>query len=182
VIAGLVIDVHEESLFEQATATFSADRRYRYALTRRWDSDWPMAVFIMLNPSTADAFQLDPTLRRCVGFAKAWRAGGVLVLNLFALRSTDPQVLRSHPDPVGPDNDRAIAWWVSTDAEPLGPVVVAWGADAAIGDRAAAVLRLLAARQVRPQCLGTTQDGHPRHPLYVAASTATTDYHLAGAA
>jgi hypothetical protein len=182
VIPGLVTDVHEVSLFEQATATFSRCRRYRYALTRRWDTDLPMAMFLMLNPSTADAFRLDPTIRRCIGFARAWHAGGLLILNLFGLRSTDPQVLRSAPDPIGPDNDRAIAWWFSADAEPLEPVIVAWGADAVIGDRAAAVLRLLAARHVRPQCLGTTQEGHPRHPLYVAASTATTDYHLDGAA
>jgi hypothetical protein len=179
---GLVTDRHEESLFESATATFSSDRRYRYALTRRWDPDWPLAVFVMLNPSTADAFTVDPTVRRCIGFAKSWHAGGLLILNLFALRSTDPRALRSDPDPVGPANNPVIAWWLSAEAEPLGPVIVAWGADSAIGDRDREVLALLAARQARPQCLGVTQDGHPRHPLYVAASTSAIGYGLGDAA
>ncbi|TMF61888.1 MAG: DUF1643 domain-containing protein, partial [Chloroflexi bacterium] len=67
-------------------ATFSADRRYRYRLWRRWDGARPVVAFVMLNPSTADARRDDPTIRRCIGFAKSWGFGGVEVVNLFAYR------------------------------------------------------------------------------------------------
>ncbi|MGF6870951.1 DUF1643 domain-containing protein [Paraburkholderia sp. MM5477-R1] len=81
---------------------------YRYILTRAADSMCPMktaAVFVMLNPSTADEEQDDPTIRRCRGFARLWDCNGISVANLYALRSTDPAGLWVHPDPVGPDND-----------------------------------------------------------------------------
>lgn len=97
----------------RATADFSPDLSYRYRLTRTWDQclvcNRPPAVFVMLNPSTADASLDDPTIRRCVGFAKAWGCPGLTVVNLYALRSADPKALWSHPDPVGPDNNR----WIS---------------------------------------------------------------------
>jgi hypothetical protein len=140
-----------------ASATFSPCRTYRYALTRVWAPGRPLAAFIMLNPSTADALDDDATIRRVSGFARSWTAGGILVLNLFALRATDPRQLRQHPDPVG-------------------PVVCAWGVHGVLADRDQRVLELLRARCVRPLCLGTTKDGHPRHPLYVPGSTPTTDY------
>lgn len=172
----LVIDRHAATLDEQATATFSPCRTYRYALTRRWHPDWPLAAFVMCNPSTADAFRVDPTVQRCIGRARAWGAGGLLVLNIFALRSTDPKALYDHADPVGPDNDRVIAEHLSLAADPLGPVVVAWGTHGALHDRGHRVDALLRARGVRPVCLGTTRQGFPRHPLYVPASTQTCDY------
>lgn len=93
----VVVDLVEPALGEEATATFSPDRTYRYALTRRWRADLPVAAFLMLNPSTADAFVLDPTVRRCIGFARAWNTGGVLVLNLFGLRASNPSALYDHP-------------------------------------------------------------------------------------
>lgn len=158
-----------------ATATFSQGHTYRYALTRRWDLTRPLAVFVMLNPSTADAFADDPTIRRCISFARSWTAGGLLVLNLFGLRATDPQVLRRHPDPVGPDNDLVIAERLA-DNEPVGPVICAWGTRGTLNGRADQVLRLLRGYGVRPLCLGTTKDGHPRHPLYVRGDTATVEY------
>jgi hypothetical protein len=176
VIADLVLDRHAATLDEEATALFSPCRTYRYALTRVWDADQPLAAFIMLNPSVADAFVLDPTIRRCISFARSWAAGGVLVLNLFGLRSTDPKALYNHPDPVGPDNDLVIADHFSTDGPLVGPVVCAWGIHGALSGRAPRVERLLRARGVRPVCLGTTKGGHPRHPLYVPNATPTYDY------
>ena len=139
-------------------ATFSADGRYRYRLWRRWDRARPVVAFVMLNPSTADATRDDPTIRRCISFARAWGFGGVEVVNLFAYRATDPRVLRRARDPVGPGNDRQIA----RACREAALVVAAWGASHA-GDRAAHVLRRLSA----PRCFGTTRSGQPAHPLYL---------------
>src|SRR5690606_18576726 len=92
------------------TARFSPCGQYRYLLTRPipapfWKPDAGEAVFVMLNPSTADASEDDPTIRRCIGFAKEWGCTGLTVANLYALRSTDPKGLWKHRDPVGPEND-----------------------------------------------------------------------------
>jgi hypothetical protein len=173
----LIRDEHQATLDEHATATFSSCRTYRYALTRTWDSSLPLAAFVMLNPSTADAFVEDATIRRCKSFARSWRAGGLLVLNAFALRSTDPKALYGHPDPVGPDNDAVIAEAFSVNGPNVGSVVCAWGVHGALSGRAGHVDGLLRGRGVTPVCLGTTKDGHPRHPLYVPSTTPTVEYH-----
>src|SRR5438128_11131670 len=107
-------------------ATFSRDRRYRYRLWRRWDRSRAVVAFVMLSPSTADAMHDDPTIRRCVGFARAWGCGGVDVVNLFALRATDPRALRKAADPIGPANERHLRRAVRA----AGLVVLAWGAHA----------------------------------------------------
>jgi hypothetical protein len=164
-----IIDRDESLVGATATATFSPCRTYRYALTRRWN-ERPLAVFIMLNPSTADAFTLDPTVRRCVGFANSWTAGGILVLNLFGLRATDPKALYHHDDPIGPDNDTVIAEHLAAD-EPVGPVIAAWGVHGALNGRSERVAALIRARGHRPLCLGLTKGGYPRHPLYVSGKT-----------
>ncbi len=167
----LVVD-RTADLVSEATATFSACRTYRYALTRTWDDQRLPLAFVMLNPSTADAFTVDPTIRRCMDFARRWGAGGLLVLNTYALRSTDPKALRSHPNPVGPVNDAVLADQL---AQPLARVVAAWGAHAT-PDRAAVVGALVRASGHVPQCLGRTKAGAPRHPLYIAANTVTQEW------
>ena len=86
-------------------ATISDCGRYRYGLWRIWNWQLPNAVFIMLNPSTADAETDDPTIRRCVGFARSWDLGGVHIANLFALRASDPGELANAQDPIGSAND-----------------------------------------------------------------------------
>lgn len=169
-------DHHTPALGETASATFSEDRTYRYLLTRRWDRDLPMAVFIMLNPSTADAIVVDPTIRRCITFARSLKAGGVIVTNLFALRSTNPQTLHTHPAPVGPDNDAVLSWVLSGRHGPVGPVVAAWGIHGTLLDRGESVTRLMKACNVRPLCLGVTKDGHPRHPLYLSNGTTAVEF------
>jgi hypothetical protein len=163
----ILIDRHEPGLGETATAWFSPCRSYRYALTRSWLLGLPTAVFVMLNPSTADAFDEDPTVRRCLGYARAWGCGRLTVLNLFALRSTYPKALYGHPDPVGPDNDGLIAEIVGehlTDTPP-GPVVAAWGAHGALHDRGRAVAGRLRGLGARLVCLGVTAKGQPKHPV-----------------
>ena len=86
-------------------AVFSPNGVYRYSLSRVWKREKGLVLFLLLNPSTADANVLDPTLRRCMSFAEAWGYGGILVGNIFALRSTDPQFLYLSRDPIGPTND-----------------------------------------------------------------------------
>jgi hypothetical protein len=164
VSADLITDRSVSLFGEDATAVFSGRRTHRYALTRWWDADRPAAVFVMLNPSTADAFTVDPTVRRCIGFAQRWGAGGLVVLNAFALRSTNPKALYTHPDPVGRLNDAVIADYVRRYAGVR--VVVAWGQHGTHLDRAGRVVRVLSSVGAQPVCLGVTKSGQPRHPLY----------------
>lgn len=149
---------------DRSGAEFSSCRRYRYRLWRRW-GDGPWVCWIMLNPSTATATEDDPTIRRCISFSKRWGCGSLDVVNLFAFRSTDPAALKNEDDPVGPENNAAIL--KSVDRAAL--VVAAWGVHGTLDGRDARVKALLSGRL---QCLGTTKEGHPRHPLYVAGSTA----------
>lgn len=140
---------------------------YRYTLHRPAEMVCPersTAVFVMLNPSTADATRDDPTIRRCRGFARAWGCNGLTVLNLYALRSPDPTALWKSSDPVGPENDD----YLRRVARECGDVVCAWGSNAR-SDRVAAFLRIMAGLAARLWCLGVTKSGAPRHPLYVRA-------------
>ena len=142
-------------------ATFCASGRHRYRLWRRW-SDGPVVGFCLLNPSTADADRNDPTIRRCIGFARAWGYGGVEVVNLFAFRATDPRELRRATDAVGRANDRHLA----AAARRVDAMVVAWGVHGAWQSRDRDALALLS-RWTRPLALGWTRSGAPRHPLYL---------------
>lgn len=150
------------------TAQFDPTFAYRYLLIREWDSSLPTACFIMLNPSTADATKDDPTVRRCIGFAKRWGYGVLEVVNIFAYRATAPADLWPLSDPVGPENDAHIA-----DAVQRASIVIAaWGTHGAYRGRGAEV----AARLTDAKCLGATQAGHPRHPLYVPGDTRPVDF------
>ena len=141
-------------------AVFSPDRTYRYLLVRWW-GDAPSMAWVMLNPSTADAFADDPTIRRCMKFARREGCGGITVVNLFALRSADPRVLRHHPDPVGASNDTVIGMNVGRDS----PVVAAWGTGGTLNGRDREVAGQLKATGIALKCFGVTRDGHPKHPL-----------------
>ena len=151
-------------------AAFSRDRRYRYRLWRRWDRSRPAIAFCMLNPSTADARRDDPTIRRCIGFARDWGYGGIEVVNIFALRATDPRALRSARDPVGPRNDAFMR-----QAAARSPVVIAWGVHGALRGRGATALRLFGPR-TRLLALGRTRSGAPRHPLYLRRDAEAVEY------
>jgi hypothetical protein len=121
----------------------------------------------MLNPSTADAFQLDPTNRRCVGFAQAWGYGALVTTNIFAFRSTNPAGLRTTNDAVGPENNEAIL----TAAKNADLVIAAWGTHGELQDRGNAVREMLGEVGVELHALKLTKAGHPGHPLYVAGDT-----------
>ena len=139
-------------------ALFSRDRRYRYRLWRSWDPDGARVAFVMLNPSTADDRRDDPTIRRCVGFARSWGFGSLDVVNLFGYRATFPADLVRAPDPVGQENARHVR--AALRGADL--VVLAWG-------RRATDSVLLSLP--RAHCLGLTRTGQPRHPLYVRGET-----------
>ncbi|MEQ1760459.1 MAG: DUF1643 domain-containing protein [Vicinamibacterales bacterium] len=154
-------------------AVISADGRYRYKLWRRWDDSARTMLWVLLNPSTADANSDDPTLRRCVGFAKQHGYSGIVIVNLFAYRATDPRELRHADDPVGPDNDAHIA---TACGQPGVDVVVAgWGAHALARPRAAHVRNVVDAHRGTMRCFAKSKDGHPRHPLYVPYSAQLMD-------
>ncbi len=139
---------------------------YRYTLWREWNSDAPGVGFVMLNPSTADATIDDATIRRCTGFARSWGFGALEVVNLFAYRATNPATLRQVVDPIGPLGDR----YLLEMRRRAQTVVVSWGNQGSWQNRDQIVLRLLSGRDI--YCLGRTQLGHPRHPLYLKANTA----------
>lgn len=150
-------------LFGTKSADFSPCRNYRYALWRRWDRGGPLVMFIGLNPSTADETEDDPTIRRCIGFAKLWGAGGLCMTNLFAFRATNPRDMIDHLDPIGPENN----FWLQEVAARSGMIIAAWGAHGKHKGRDRDVLNIIPTLY----CLGTTKDGQPRHPLYIKADT-----------
>lgn len=145
-------------------AEFSDCCAYRYRLWRIWEPDLPRLVWIMLNPSTADAEMNDPTIRRCIGFAKREGCGGIEVVNLYALRSTDPSALGKHPDPVGPENLAYLDQAMESGSD----LVAAWGAWTGPARMHSVARSLLPDAELL--CLGRTKkDRAPRHPLYVRA-------------
>jgi hypothetical protein len=153
----------------------SDDGRYRYALRRQTGvlGAEGAVLFVMLNPSTADATDDDPTIRRCLNYARRWGYARLDVANLYALRATNPAELFAGEDPVGPDNDA----WLERLAKPSPSVVVAWGATPhPEPERARRVLELLEFYAGTARCLGQTRDLHPRHPLYVRADAARTPF------
>ncbi len=145
---------------------------YRYTLTRKWSDENRIAIWIMLNPSCADANQDDPTIRRCIGFSKALKCGRMIVLNLYAYRSPNPRDLAHVDDPVGPENDKYLSKVLTLSGNPL--VIAAWGANNLHVERSRHVMGLL--EGVPVHCLGLTDEGRPRHPLYLPAKTKLIRY------
>ncbi len=144
-------------------AIFSPDERYRYSLWRIWDTALPVLLFLMLNPSKANASDNDPTVERCQRRSIQLGFGGLFVANLFGLVSTDPTVLKGHPDPVGPENDEAIM----IAARQAGMVICGWGTHGQLNGRGERVLTMLREALIQPYCLLQNSDGSPGHPLYV---------------
>ena len=148
-------------------ATFDESQAYRYTLWRSWDPARARVGFVMLNPSTADHRQDDPTIRRCIDFARRWGYGSLLVVNLFAYRASSPSALRRTADPIGPRNEHYLRYARQRTAD----LVVAWGVHGALMGQHERALSRLGSRRRRPLlCLGVTKGGFPRHPLYLPAS------------
>lgn len=157
---------------EAGPAIFSVSGLHRYTLTRTWDEDRAMVAWVGLNPSTADERQLDPTLRRVLGFSQDWGYGSFVMLNLFGYRATKPSEMREAAeagiDIVGPGNDQNIIQVVQRARL----VICAWGTHGALYGRDAMVVSLIHQHhRHRPFCLGYTAQDFPRHPLYVKADT-----------
>jgi len=164
------------SLFELAdpndvlrTARLSEDGAYRWTLHRIWGSPSNLLTFIMLNPSTADALQDDPTIRRCIGFARDLGLAGLVVVNLYAYRATKPADLWRAVEPTGGHHNDQTLRRALTKAETHGsPVIAAWGANAK-PDRVAWLTRQPGAHRL--QALHITKAGAPGHPLYLPAAS-----------
>ena len=159
---------------DTAGALFSPCRIWRYTLWRVWDASLPAGNvnWLMLNPSTADEFVLDPTLTRCQNFSREWGYGGMVVTNLFAFRATDPMVIKEPPEPVGSENDRAIV----ESATEAGLVVCGWGNHGAHLGREQKVLKLLSRAGIQLHCLKKNADGSPGHPLYLPGDSRPTPF------
>lgn len=150
-------------------AQFSPDRKYRYGLWRIWMHLKPLVFFIGLNPSTADETANDPTIRRCIGFAKRWNYGGIYMGNLFAYRAgPDPAQLKAEAEPIGRDNDKELQRMASEAKI----TVAAWGNWGTYRDRGAQVLKLIPGCY----CLGVTKAGQPKHPLYLPGNSLPATY------
>lgn len=143
----------------KTSAEFSKCEKYRYALWRIWDESKPVAMIIGLNPSTADAENDDPTIRRCKKFAEFWGYGGVCMANLFAFRATEPSDMMKASDPIGPENDE----WLVKLAKDAGVVVAAWSS------KGRHLYRSSEVRKMFPELhyIKLNKSGEPAHPLYL---------------
>jgi len=161
-------------LLLERDAVISECERYRYLLRRSWDHDLPRALFVMLNPSTADANIDDATIRSCTRLLRPKGYGSFEVVNLFGWRATDPSELAKAADPVGPDNDRIAEAAISR----CDIAICAWGAHRmAVGrGRATAMTGLIRGQRPAAYCLGTTKARAPKHPLYIKTGTPLVAY------
>lgn len=154
-------------LFLERDAVISDCGKYRYLLRRTWNHDLPRVLFVMLNPSTADAEVDDATIRSCMRLCRSWNYGSFEVVNLYGWRATDPKALFAAAEPVGDRNDRII----ETAIERCDLVIFAWGAHKMVNSRARAMRDLVLMHRPQVFCLGTTKAGHPKHPLYIKSGT-----------
>ena len=146
---------------------------YRYLLWRTWDTRLPCLLWVLLNPSVADADADDPTLRRCQAFSAAWGYGALEIVNLFGLRTQYPRGLLDASDPVGPANDQFIL----AASRRASAIIAAWGNHGAYQQRERIVMSLLACGgSAAVLCLGMTKRNQPCHPLYTRHGTAAISY------
>ena len=167
-----MITRHHHDGATRSSALYSDCETYRYALTRTWQTDGPRVLFVMLNPSKATEAHNDPTVGRCENRARALGYGAFRVTNLFALRETDPAMMRKHIEPNGPDNDATLikaARWADL-------TIAAWGVHGIHRQRNTEVIDLFTQYKCPLYALGLTKDGHPRHPLYLPYSAQPTHW------
>lgn len=139
---------------------FSDDLKYRYLFCQKW-SDGESILFIGLNPSMSEG--LNPTLKRCIQFAKDWNYGRCYILNLFAYRAAKPSGLKIAELPIGKENND----WLIKTGKRVDKIVFAWGVHGSWKNRDQEVISLFP----NAYCLGKTKAGFPKHPLYLKANT-----------
>lgn len=159
-----------------AGASFSKCERYRYTLWRTWVEDKARALFIMLNPSTADESKLDNTVTRCKGYAEAWGYGGLVVCNIFAYRATKPEDMKAQDDPVGKGNDAIILSAARSITEDGGVVICAWSQHGKMMQRAQSVRTMLFNASIKMHYLRMGAGGMPHHPLYLPKDLTPTEW------
>lgn len=157
-----------------SSATFSPCGTYRYDLRRTWDPKGQLLIVIGANPSVADAFREDHTVRKLITWARNWGCGGLCVQNCFAYRSTDPQGLYIASDPIGPENDATIE--ATLEAHRNARLLLAWGIHGAFRNRGERVFRMAKEIHGSPECFGVVANGEPMHPLRLAYKTAPRPY------
>lgn len=143
----------------KSDAIFSKDRLHRYVLIRMWDLKKPSLMIISLNPSTADEKINDPTIQRCIGFAKKWGFGKLFVTNLFSFRATFPKDLFNSKNPVGVEND----YWIKKLSKKVNKIVLAYGNNGKFKKRHEKILKMID----NPYCIKKSKTGFPMHPLYL---------------
>ena len=143
-------------------AKFSSCRKYRYALWRIWDLSRPFVMFIGLNPSTADETKDDPTIRRCINFAKYWNYGGIYVTNLFAYRSSSTRKMMTFSNPIGDENDK----WIRNLSQKSNIIIAAWGNDGIHLNRS----KTIEDKIPNLKCIKKNKSGQPAHPLYLKSN------------
>ncbi|GAL83447.1 hypothetical protein MYP_674 [Sporocytophaga myxococcoides] len=147
-----------KNIYDESGAIISTCKNYRYRLWRIWDKSKPFVMFIMHNPSTADESEDDRTIKRCVNFAKSWGYGGIYVGNIFAYRSTKPEVIKQVIDPIGPDNNKHLTEML----QKCQIVIAAWGNHPKTESKPLKGIDI-----GKFYYLSLTKTGNPRHPLYL---------------
>lgn len=156
------------------SATFSPCEKYRYDLIRQFAvlNGQGICNFIILNPSTADYFVNDPTVSRCISYAKSWGFGALIVTNIFAFRSTNPRALKTIDDPVGPLNNDYILQGALQSKQ----VICAWGDHGNLGNRSTIVREMLDKHRIKLYYLRLTNKKQPGHPLYLSKDIKPTEW------
>tara|TARA_Y100001970_G_scaffold277689_1_gene382283 strand:- start:468 stop:947 length:480 start_codon:yes stop_codon:yes gene_type:complete len=154
--------------FIDSGAKFSNCRKYRYTLWRTWDDSKPKVMFLGLNPSTADEVNNDPTVTRCINYAKVWGYGGMFMMNIFAFRTTYPVELKKAKNPIGKDNDK----WIKEISLSVDKSIGAWGNDGKFLDRSKSIKNIVK----NLHCLKVNSSGEPAHPLYLKADLKPIKY------
>lgn len=161
----MIIRTHTSDDGTRSRAIYTDCELYRYVLTRRWGAKSGNRIaFVGLNPSTATEVQNDPTVARCINYAKSWGYDAMTMLNAYAYRSTDPQRLKQIDDPVGSRCDH----FIREQTQAASRVILCWGTHAAYLDRHAELLQKLRRWQRVLHCLKITKGGYPWHPLYLS--------------
>ena len=144
------------------SCVLSKCNKYRYELRRAWNSSKPQIMFILLNPSTADDIEDDPTIKKCISYTKRLKGGSIVVCNIFSYRSTDPRLMKQHNDPVGPNND----YWIKKNAKESKLIIAGWGKHGSYLGRAEEICRMLP----KMHCFKINKDGSPTHFLYLPSN------------